>query len=462
MKNIFFIYILQLIIFYPLNAQNDDKLDIKINEAYIYGRNKNYNTIAIELEFSGAKSLLYSDAFYAMFNGKRYDYRGFELMDLNGKIAEDQMYAWSVIDSSFKAIFLTVLPTITDTFDLHYVLGKKINSNPIKLKEGKLPTYSTKLIKNIRFLPFAGRCASERSGSHIILNLYDIYGQNSGSGLIDAEKAVLSMDTLNLNYLSAFDSNEKIWVGRSWRNKNGGGTNLVIGDINDPKDSKKWNRIKLADSLNVSDIFLQNDEIYLICEHGIYKVDNLKIIKDDSFDNITRFDNLNAYWSGIIDLDNGQKDVIWNDGVYRLKNNKWKRIYQFKETGNFQTTAVSFDGNGFYYLLNRKLYYSNYKKSTLCSVAIENIMAISKGPNKSIIFNQGSNSKGNIGGVYFPDDNSMFELKRKHLTNNTQIDFQNLQYRQVNESLIICSRLGLYEFKFEDFIKHVGIVKELD
>ncbi|MBI5095415.1 MAG: hypothetical protein HZB26_23655 [Candidatus Hydrogenedentes bacterium] len=115
---------------------------------------------------------------------------------------------------------------------------------------------------------------------------------------------------------------------------------------------------------------------------------------------------------GIGKLSDGSDIFLWSGDGYELRGNAFELTFPIQaHTYTSEFTTIPLEPDGFFYTSNRGLYSVFRGQEPVRHVKrLDNIMYISPGPKGAILLTEGRNKRGDLGKLYFPEENTIIYI----------------------------------------------------
>lgn len=141
----------------------------------------------------------------------------------------------------------------------------------------------------------------------------------------------------------------------------------------------------------------------------------------------------------IVQFENGPDLLVWNGVGYQCVENNVDEVFRFEEDDGTQymESCIPFGRDRIFFTYKRRLHSIRFHKDSLQHLSgATNIIQLSPGPDNSIIVYEWVNSKGDLGKLYFPEDDTYVRLKSEIFEDEDPEDIQTLHWIEDTGRLI--------------------------
>ena len=313
-----------------------------------------------------------------------------------------------------RVLLIYCVPKKVASVQLDY-WGDRLTEAPIPIVDGKLEVDNSHVISGVEFWPYPdfAHYSHEWQREHWLI-VECVNGE--GAGVIDTASWPPSIEHWNCNLLTAIEPAPQggwVVITRTGRTREDIRFPIWLHPAVLPGKSEMPAEAPTTDP-HLRGIVVAGDAIFAYNERNFFRFADGRLSRVPEMPEAQgvkgRFGQ--NFTHGQVRLAGDKVLAIWDGYGYEFADGRWSKAWPARIDEPHELSTVPWGDDGFYYVANRHVF--GQKPGTAprqVMAAVENVMAIAPGPEGSIAFRQGDNAAGQIGGLWFPDEDNYVPLR---------------------------------------------------
>jgi hypothetical protein len=318
-----------------------------------------------------------------------------------------------------RVLLIYRLPKEVASLQLEY-WGDRLTEAAIPIVEGKLEVDDSHVVAGVEFWPYPdfSHYLGEWQREHWLI-VACVTGE--GAGVIDTAAWPPSIERWNCNLLSAIEpAPEGGWVviTRTGHTRDDIRFPIWLHPAAVPGKSEMPADAPAADP-HLRGIVVSGEAIFAYNERNFFRFADGRLSRVPEMPEAQGVKGRHGqnFTHGQVRLAGDKVLAIWDGYSYEFADGRWSIAWPERIDEPHELSTVPWGDDGFYYVSGRQVF--RQKPGTApqqVMAGLENVMAIAPGPEGSIVFRQGDNPAGQIGGVWFPDGDNYVPLRSDEIS----------------------------------------------